>query len=134
MQHVNLSKPPPPCDGDKMRRPTAAIDRAWRQKDAEGVEQALNDYAREDEQVICLTVQNSRPVSTEFYLEPWAENVTLSPQAKVRVYICEPKQFGPGYGLNHRTHIDISQESIVLCAPTGAMAYVLEVTEGASES
>lgn len=65
MQHVNLPKPYPPGEGDKMGKPTAAIDRAWRQKDAEGVEQALNDYAREDEQVICLSVQNSRPVSTE---------------------------------------------------------------------
>jgi len=125
----NISKPHPPSERDNSQRQTAAIDRAWKRQDAQELEQALRKYAREDEQIICLTVENSRSSPTEFYLEPWAENVTLQPRAKVRVFVCEPKQFGTEYSLDNRTHLDVADEHIVLFAPIGSLAYVLEVIE-----
>jgi hypothetical protein len=61
-------------------------------------------------------VENARAGTIDFILEPWVEQVTDAANAKVLVFICEPKIQPRGW--KNRAYIETREDRIVLFAPT----------------
>jgi hypothetical protein len=109
----------------EISRPTADIDAAWLKADLVGIEHAMQEYASEDETVISCRVQNTHPHPVTFTLEPWAEEVVMSPRSSVWVFACGPKGTEP----RNKLHVQCGDDEITVFGWGGSLVYIVAVEE-----
>jgi hypothetical protein len=104
----------------------AAIEAARKHSDPTEMDRALKAYADEGDIVISVRLRNLQAHPVTLYLEPWADQIDLTPNAVAWAFLCGPNSDR----LQEKMHVEFEKDAILVYGWTGSIGYIMKEASG----